>query len=116
MKKIFMGLMTVLLVIGLVGCGNSKSKKPENVSDEVYNHGVAVVEVMDKYLDDKVDWEEVGIVIFGSEVVYVTAEERAIENGINVVWEAVIRFYDNKEKTIEFRNMLGDLLNLEARE
>ena len=116
MKRTVLRLMTVLLVIGLVGCGSSKSKKPENVSDEVYNHGVAVVEVMDKYLDDKVDWEEVGTVIFGSEVVFETNEERAIENEINVVWKGVIRFYDNKEKTIEFRNALADLLNLEARE
>ena len=108
--------MVVLLIIGLVGCGNSKSKRPENVSEEVYKHGVAVVEVMDKYLDDKVDWEEVGEVIFGSEIVYETTEERAIENGINVVWESLIRYYEDKEKTIEFRNSLADLLNLEARE
>ena len=116
MKKIFMGWMTVLLVIGLVGCVTGAGNKPKNVSDEVYKYGVAVVEVMDKYLDDKVDWEEVGTVIFSSEVVYETDEERAIENEINVVWDGVIRFYNNKEKTIEFRNELADLLNLEARE
>jgi len=116
MKKIFMGLMTVLLVIGLVGCGTGAGNKPKNVSDEVYKYGVAVVKAMDKYLDDEISAYDVAEKIFIDGLSFSTDEEVKIENAVIVIWEGMSRYPDDKEKTIEFRNELADLLNLEARE
>ena len=114
MRKTVLMMMVTFLLIGLVGC-RGKSK-PKNVSEAVYNYGVAVVEVVDKYLNDEVSWEEVGkVVVPAEEVEFKTKEEIDIQSAINDVWEYILRNYETKENVLESRNILADHLNLEVK-
>lgn len=55
MKKVFSVLLCCFMIFGLMGCGSSK---PDDMTDESYNTGVKVLDIADKYLDDKIDKEE----------------------------------------------------------
>ena len=113
MKKTVLVFITALLFVGLVGCGGKS--KPKNVSEEVYNRGVEVIEIVDKYLDDEVSLEEVGKVLALDNVEFVTNEEIAIRDAIVNIWEYVLRNYETKENILEWRNGLAELLKLELR-
>ena len=116
MKRIRLGMVSGLLIIGLMGCGNkSGDGKPKNVSDEIYDYGVAIVEVMDKYLDDEVSADEVVEKMFVEGMEFETDEEKEIESTVVVLWESMARYPEEKEKSIEFREHLAELLNLDTR-
>lgn len=56
MKKVLSFLLVLGLCLGLTGCGGSS--KPDDMTNESYDTGVKVLEVADKYLDDKIDKDE----------------------------------------------------------
>ena len=113
MKKTVLVFISALLLVGLAGCGGKS--KPNNVSDEVYNRGVAVIEIVDKYLDDEVSLEDVAKELAIDNVEFVTNEEIAIRDAIVNIWEYVLRNYDTKENILEWRNGLAELLKLKLR-
>lgn len=55
MKKLFGVLLCCFMVFGLFGCGSSK---PDDMTDASYNTGVKVLEIADKFLDEKIDRDE----------------------------------------------------------
>lgn len=56
MKKVLSLLLVLGLCFGLAGCGGSS--KPDDMTDESYNAAKEVLEIADKYLDDKIDKDE----------------------------------------------------------
>ena len=52
MKKAIALLLALALCLSLCACGNTK---PDSLSDETYNLGIAALDVMDQYLAGKMD-------------------------------------------------------------
>jgi hypothetical protein len=113
MKKVATLMMVLFL---LVGCGSGVKSKLENVSDKVYTHAVEVVEMVDEYLEDKVKWEDVSDKILNPEIVYETAEEKAVEKVMLKVWDGIFIYYGNKDETLKSRNELAEMLKIDTEE
>ena len=115
MKRVVMMILVIIISV-LVGCGREVNNRPENVREEVYRHGVNVVEVVDEYLNDEASWEEVSAKMFNGEVEYESVEEKEIEKAIQNTWEGMFLNYGDSDELLVMRNSLAELLNVEERE
>ena len=56
-RKLGILALIVIMCASLIGCAQKK-QKPDGMSEEMYDLGTKTVELMDKYLDDKIDYDK----------------------------------------------------------
>lgn len=118
MKKRLIGsLLAGILCLGLLsGCGD---KIPEGMSEEVYNNGVKLIEVIDQYLDLEIDEEEAKDKLDRLDSIFEMYDEQGDEDAFNLEINASYLEWkiskNDMEGLLEARNDTANILGLKER-
>ena len=109
MKKVLIGIMALILCVFAVGCGGNK--KPDGVSDDMYEKATYAIKVVDLYLNGEATqdetYEKIKTIKLGEFKDY-QEPDRSIFTEISIL---KLKNYGNISEIKEVRNELAKKIN-----
>lgn len=109
MKKVLIGIMVLMICVFIVGCGGNK--KPDGVSDDMYEKAVYAIKVVDLYLNGEATQDETYEKIKAikiKEFKDYQEPDRSVFTEISIL---KLKNYGNISETKEVRDRLAKAIN-----